>query len=139
MEAIAQIKIDVEVFNKIFPKAQIEYKKQGFLNFETDLSILLNYLNNSKGQQVPSKACDEIWHNMILYTQRYPDFCNKYFGRFIHHIPNDKRCEADDCFNCSCGLTDIKNIMKACHTCGTEGPQCIAYCSKEEVKSCYTH
>lgn len=30
---------------------------------------------------------DEMWHAFILYTQIYADFCQKYFGRFIHHPP----------------------------------------------------
>lgn len=30
---------------------------------------------------------DEMWHAFILYTQIYADFCEKYFGRFIHHPP----------------------------------------------------
>ena len=30
---------------------------------------------------------DEMWHAFILYTQIYADFCDTYFGRFIHHPP----------------------------------------------------
>lgn len=30
---------------------------------------------------------DEMWHAFILYTQSYANFCDKYFGRFIHHPP----------------------------------------------------
>jgi hypothetical protein len=30
---------------------------------------------------------DEMWHTFILITQDYADFCNNYFGEFIHHAP----------------------------------------------------
>lgn len=31
---------------------------------------------------------DEIWHCFILFTRDYHKFCNKYFGCYIHHIPD---------------------------------------------------
>ena len=30
---------------------------------------------------------DEMWHSFILITKQYADFCDHYFGEFIHHIP----------------------------------------------------
>ena len=33
---------------------------------------------------------DEMWHNFILFTKDYNDFCNKYFGKYIHHQPSTK-------------------------------------------------
>jgi hypothetical protein len=31
---------------------------------------------------------DIMWHNFILFTREYHTFCNKYFGRYLHHAPN---------------------------------------------------
>lgn len=31
---------------------------------------------------------DNMWHNFILYTHDYIDFCNHYFGEYLHHIPD---------------------------------------------------
>ena len=31
---------------------------------------------------------DEMWHEFILFTRDYMDFCEQYFGEFIHHVPN---------------------------------------------------
>lgn len=31
---------------------------------------------------------DQMWHEFILFTQDYTDFCQKYFGEYIHHLPN---------------------------------------------------
>ncbi len=36
---------------------------------------------------MPSQVVDDLWHEYILYTRRYQDFCRKAFGRFLHHTP----------------------------------------------------
>jgi hypothetical protein len=35
----------------------------------------------------PPERIDECWHHFILFTQDYASFCERYFGRFIHHLP----------------------------------------------------
>jgi hypothetical protein len=39
------------------------------------------------GRWVPSRDIDAGWHEFILFTREYNDFCFKHFGRFIHHSP----------------------------------------------------
>lgn len=34
------------------------------------------------------KMIDQIWHIFLLYTKDYMDFCQKYFGQYIHHLPD---------------------------------------------------
>lgn len=36
---------------------------------------------------MPSQVADDLWHELILYTRHYDDFCKKAFGRFMHHTP----------------------------------------------------
>ena len=36
---------------------------------------------------MPSQVTDELWHEFILYTRNYEDFCRRAFGRFMHHTP----------------------------------------------------
>ena len=36
---------------------------------------------------MPSHAVDEAWHGLILCTARYSAFCDKAYGRFLHHHP----------------------------------------------------
>ena len=38
----------------------------------------------------PSSVIDEGWHNFILFTKDYYEFCHTFFGRFIHHLPKNK-------------------------------------------------
>jgi hypothetical protein len=44
---------------------------------------------------MPSKAVDIAWHEFILYTQDYVEFCRKAFGSYLHHIPDDGPSEGD--------------------------------------------
>lgn len=36
----------------------------------------------------PSPTIDEMWHNFILFTQDYRQFCDTCAGGFIHHRPH---------------------------------------------------
>ncbi|MBF0256946.1 MAG: hypothetical protein HQL47_10930, partial [Gammaproteobacteria bacterium] len=36
---------------------------------------------------MPSQVVDDLWHEFILYTKHYATFCNRGFGRFMHHTP----------------------------------------------------
>ena len=38
-----------------------------------------------------SPEVDEIWHNFILFTREYGEFCEKFCGRIVHHRPNTSR------------------------------------------------
>lgn len=37
---------------------------------------------------MPSHAVDEAWHGLILCTARYSAFCDRAYGRFLHHYPD---------------------------------------------------
>ena len=36
---------------------------------------------------MPSQITDDLWHEFILYTRHYQNFCRHAFGRFMHHTP----------------------------------------------------
>lgn len=37
---------------------------------------------------------DWMWHTFVLFTRDYAEFCERYFGFFLHHIPTDDDTEA---------------------------------------------
>lgn len=45
--------------------------------------------HRSRGRFVamPSRAVDVMWHEFILHTQAYRDWCGLAMGRFLHHTP----------------------------------------------------
>lgn len=46
----------------------------------------------------PSEEQDAMWHLFILYTKDYTDFCNSFFGSYMHHIPCDgTKVDVDPC------------------------------------------
>jgi hypothetical protein len=38
----------------------------------------------------PSDALDEYWHEFLLDTRRYHEYCDYVFGYFMHHNPEPK-------------------------------------------------
>jgi hypothetical protein len=34
------------------------------------------------------RELDHMWHEFILFTEDYTNFCNKYFGQYMHHLPS---------------------------------------------------
>jgi len=49
--------------------------------------FLAYHLCNHQYIAMPSRVVDDLWHEFILYTQSYADFCKRAFGRFLHHTP----------------------------------------------------
>jgi hypothetical protein len=33
---------------------------------------------------------DWMWHAFLLFTADYAAFCDRYFGSFLHHVPEDE-------------------------------------------------
>ena len=36
-----------------------------------------------------SLRVDEVWHQFILYTSQYGEFCRRFFGHYVHHAPSN--------------------------------------------------
>lgn len=50
--------------------------------------FFLVYLKSGfKHISMPSQVVDDLWHEFILYTKNYEQFCTKAFGRYMHHTP----------------------------------------------------
>lgn len=45
------------------------------------------HIAGKKNISMPSQVVDVAWHELILFTLRYQHFCQKAFGRFLHHTP----------------------------------------------------
>jgi hypothetical protein len=50
--------------------------------------LALSYLYVDEPFSMVNKQIDSLWHQFILFTREYQDFCNRYFGKFIHHSPS---------------------------------------------------
>src|SRR5579864_3397426 len=53
-------------------------------------------INHPEDEQLPPRCgmlfsmreIDDMWHEFILFTRDYTDFCQQYFGEYVHHLPN---------------------------------------------------
>lgn len=53
-----------------------------------DMLRFLVLCANQRGPFAPPERIDAAWHNFILFTKDYADFCEQNFGTFIHHVPH---------------------------------------------------
>ena len=51
------------------------------------LRFMFLVVHSEAGQLTPSRRVDLAWHEFILCTKAYQDFCNEHFGKMIHHFP----------------------------------------------------
>jgi hypothetical protein len=49
--------------------------------------FFLAHAASGKLVSMPSQVADDLWHEFILYTKAYAAFCNRAFGKFMHHTP----------------------------------------------------
>ncbi|MEX5608152.1 hypothetical protein ABFV58_08945 [Pseudomonas protegens] len=50
--------------------------------------FFLAYLKSGQRYvSMPSQVVDDLWHEFILHTRDYQQFCNQAFGQFLHHTP----------------------------------------------------
>jgi hypothetical protein len=73
-------------------QAFVEVLKYLWLTRKHELD-LANNVNNECFPQAcimlrSMREIDEMWHEFILFTQDYMDFCYTYFGGYMHHLPN---------------------------------------------------
>lgn len=49
--------------------------------------------NSTEIAAMPSRIVDDAWHEFILCSQAYSDFCEQALGRFLHHTPKELMSE----------------------------------------------
>lgn len=82
--------------NKIKIRIQQEYPHMKKLEYRWKLLELKRYfIMASLLKQVPmfSEEVDELWHEMLMFTKSYADFCADFMGSTVHHEPAVTRRE----------------------------------------------
>lgn len=49
--------------------------------------FLAHLKSGRKFVAMPSQVAGDLWHELVLYARHYETFCDKAFGRFMHHTP----------------------------------------------------
>ena len=73
---------------------KLQEKHAGFTRKETALIshglrqfFIAHLASGNRFVSMPSQAVDDLWHEFILYTREYKEFCRRAFGGFLHHTP----------------------------------------------------
>ena len=59
----------------------------------TEVLRFMHLVLLSSERLTPSHKVDLAWHEFILFTRAYADFCATHFDRFIHHHPGENESE----------------------------------------------
>lgn len=59
----------------------------------------LELVAHADGRLTPSEVVDRAWHEFILCTRTYSAYCQKRFGRYIHHEPGGPKAANRRQFN----------------------------------------
>lgn len=54
----------------------------------------LKFMHLAAGSEsvlTPSHKVDLVWHELILFTRTYSKYCDKQFGQYLHHQPDDDK------------------------------------------------
>jgi hypothetical protein len=51
--------------------------------------LVIAALDPEKSWHMYSLRIDECWHQFILFTRQYVEFCRQYFGRYVPHAPSN--------------------------------------------------
>lgn len=71
------VPLDPDVLSKV----EFEYKR---------LMIICGGSGNTSIGVGPAELVDDFWHEHILFTKQYMEFCQEHFGEYIHHQPCGK-------------------------------------------------
>ncbi len=52
--------------------------------------FLLHAHQSGRFLGMPSGTADAAWHAFMLCTHEYEEFCQSAFGKFLHHVPDEK-------------------------------------------------
>jgi hypothetical protein len=51
--------------------------------------LVLAQSDDTVGWEMYSLRVDEAWHQFILFTTQYVEFCHRFFGHYLHHNPSN--------------------------------------------------
>ncbi|HBJ37276.1 MAG TPA: hypothetical protein DDZ51_21490 [Planctomycetaceae bacterium] len=73
-------------------------RNEARLGFAETLKFLSLVARHADLTLTPAHRVDLVWHEFILFTRLYGDFCQEQFGKFIHHTPSGTHKENRDQF-----------------------------------------
>ncbi len=86
-EVSAPPTVDLERVAARVAKEHPDWLDERLERAEGDYRLFLMCVAAKGGPLTPSEDVDTMWHAHILHTQDYMQFCDAYFGHYMHHLP----------------------------------------------------
>jgi hypothetical protein len=78
------------LIEKLLREGIVDTPEEGEALFmEVKRYLVLACLDRNFTFDMHSLRVDGVWHQFILYTVEYTDFCRRFFGRYLHHSPSN--------------------------------------------------
>jgi hypothetical protein len=78
------------LIEKLLKERIVDTPEEGEALFtEVKRFLVLSRLDPGVAWNVYSARVDEAWHQFVLFTREYVEFCHRYFGRYLHHNPSN--------------------------------------------------
>ncbi|MFT4924266.1 MAG: hypothetical protein ACI8WB_000344 [Phenylobacterium sp.] len=91
------LEAQVNVMFEVAPYLQAKIKQHCDLGDQTEAQGLLQVLrflalinDNTPAVLTPSERVDQIWHQLILCTKLYSQYCTTLYRQYLHHTPSDE-------------------------------------------------
>lgn len=75
------------VREKLLDSGELQVHEIDDVELEFKRYLALCFLSSGPVSMTSTKV-DAFWHQFILFTREYREFCSDVFGQFIHHRPN---------------------------------------------------
>jgi len=87
-EFIRKYRLPKGLFDKLSHKHPHLTRKDCELVAQSLRQFFLAHLRSGREfVAMPSQVTDDLWHELILHTKTYAEFCQRSFGGFMHHTP----------------------------------------------------
>lgn len=98
-------------FKRLYP----QYSDHEVLEIESGLRdfFKLCILDKEHIIFMPSKCVDDLWHQFILFTNEYHDYCNKVFGNYLHHHPSVSKTDQVFCGSAAYSLAKSLDSLES--------------------------
>jgi hypothetical protein len=85
------------VIEKLVKNRTADSTSEAVLLFrEAKRYLVLAQSDRSIAWQMHSLRVDEAWHQFVLFTVQYAQFCREHFGGFVHHAPSNSPTDGTD-------------------------------------------
>jgi hypothetical protein len=76
-----------KVLYRLQTKLRLDKDQAELLFKDTKRFLFLAANFKDRGPLSPSAAIDDGWHEFLMFTEDYQNFCSEHFGEFLHHRP----------------------------------------------------